>query len=72
MIHFEYTFHILGGQREMGWPNIKKEKIYIFFEEVKKKRLLLPTNQEWDSLLLQGQRARHLPLIFASPCQDMW
>lgn len=60
MIHCDYTFHILGGQREMGC-GLSKGKSYYF-----------PTDQEGDSLLLQGQTDRHLPLIFANPYQDMW
>jgi hypothetical protein len=60
MIHVEYTFNILGRQREMG-GEISKRKDYYF-----------PTDQEGDSLLLQRQINRHLPLIFASPYQDMW
>jgi hypothetical protein len=61
MIHVEYTFNILGGQRGKWGGKISKRKDYYF-----------PTDQEGDSLLLQGQINRHLPLIFASPYQDMW
>lgn len=67
-----YLSHF-GWAEGNGVAECKKEKIYFFFvEEVKEKRLLLPTNQEGDSLLLQGQTNRHLPLIFSSPYQGMW